>query len=226
MKVLVVEDNEILSRNMVRYLSSKDIHAEAAMDWEEWFRKAISKYYDIIILDINLPHKDGLEICKDLREREKDSAIIMLTSRGTNDDIVTGLENWADDYLVKPFEYSELLARMNAVIRRKMLNKSNTKITVWDIVIDLKKITVTKWDEEISLSKLEFELFKYLAQNKWMALSRQEIYETVWWESAGDFMFSKTIDVYVGYLRKKLWKDIIETKKWYWFLINSYDNKN
>ncbi len=223
MKVLVVEDNEILSRNMVRYLATKDIHAELALDWEEWLRKASTKYFDIVILDINLPKKDGLTICQELREKWKEVSIIMLTSRGTSQDIVDGLDRWADDYLVKPFEYSELLARMNAVMRRKMTNHSNTKITInnatWITILDLQKIIVTQNGEEVNLSKLEFELFKFLSQNKGKAMSRQEIYETVWGESAGDFMFSKTIDVYIWYLRKKLWKEIIETKKWYWFLI-------
>jgi DNA-binding response OmpR family regulator len=181
--------------------------------------KASIKYYDVVILDISLPSMDWLEICKQLREKEKDVSIIMLTSRWTNEDIVKWLDNWADDYLVKPFEYSELLARINAIIRRKNVNKSNTIINIWDIELDLKKLDVKKWWEIIKLSTLEFELFKYLVQNRWVALSRQQIYEKVWWEFQTDFMFSKTIDVYVWYLRKKLWKDLIETKKWYWFLI-------
>lgn len=220
MRVLVIEDNEILSRNIVRYLSLKDIHTEAAMTWDEWFQKAVLKYYDIVLLDINLPWKDGFEICKQIREREKDIAIIMLTSMWTNDDIVKWLEMWADDYLVKPFDYDILIARMNAVVRRKMVNKSNTIIKINDIILDLQKIEVKKNWEIISLSKLEYDLFKYLAQNKWVALKRQEIYENVWWEYDWDFMFSKTIDVYIWYLRKKLWKDLIETRKWFWFLIN------
>ncbi len=219
MRVLVVEDNEILSRNLVRFLISRDIFAEAAMVWDEGLRKAATKYYDIVILDINLPGMNGLEICKALREREKDVSIIMLTSNSRNEDIIDGLDSGADDYLVKPFEYSELLARMNAIMRRKNINKSNTKISVWDIELDIQKVEVTQKGKEVKLSKLEYDLFKYLVQNKWMALSRKEIYETVWGEFDWDFMFSKTIDVYIGYLRKKLWKELIETKKWYWFLI-------
>ena len=97
MKVLVIEDNEILSRNIVRYLASREIFAEASLDWEEWLYKALSKHFDIIILDINLPKKDWIEICKTLREKWKEVSIIMLTSRWTNDDIVTGLDIWADD---------------------------------------------------------------------------------------------------------------------------------
>lgn len=219
MRVLVIEDNEILSRNLVKYFVSRNIFAEASLDWKDGFYKASIKYYDVVILDISLPLMDWLEICKQLREKEKDVSIIMLTSRWTNEDIVKWLDNWADDYLVKPFEYSELLARINAIIRRKNVNKSNTIIKIWDIELDLKKLDVKKWWEIIKLSTLEFELFKYLLQNRWVALSRQQIYEKVWWEFQTDFMFSKTIDVYVWYLRKKLWKDLIETKKWYWFLI-------
>lgn len=220
MKILVIEDNEILSRNIVRYFSSKDIHTDLALDWEDWINKALTKHYDIIILDINIPKINWIEVCRKLRERWKDLFIIMLTSMWTNDDIVKWLDSWADDYLVKPFEYSELLARINAIIRRKNKNKSATIIKINNIEIDLEKHEVKKENKLIKLSKLEYNLFIYLAKNKGKALSREEIYKTVWGEYAWDFMFSKTIDVYIWYLRKKLWRDIIETKKWFWFIIN------
>lgn len=219
MRVLVIEDNEILSRNLIRYLISREIFAEASMDWKEWLHKAISKFYDIIILDINLPSISWLEICKQIREKGKDTSILMLTSNWTNEDIVEGLNLWADDYLVKPFEYSELLARMNALVRRKVNNKSNTIIKIWDIEIDLQKLDVKKKWKISKLSTLEFDLLKFLAQNRWTAQSREEIYKKVWWEFDVDFMFSKTLDVYIWYLRKKLWKTLIETKKGFWFLI-------
>lgn len=221
MKVLVIEDNLILWRNLVRYLSSRDISADLSMDWKDWLYKASMNYYDVIILDINLPKINWIEICKKLREKWKDMSIIMLTSMGTSDDIVKWLDSGADDYLVKPFEYSELLARLNALTRRKMKNKSTTVIKLSDTVeIDLEKYQVKKDSKIVKLSKLEYDLLKYLSQNKWKALSRQEIYENVWWEFEWDFMFSKTIDVYIWYLRKKLSKDLIETKKGYWFMIN------
>jgi len=219
MRVLVIEDNEILSRNIIKYFVSRNIFAEASLDWKDWLYKASTKYFDVIILDINLPSMDWLEICKQLREKEKDVSIIMLTSRWTNEDIVLWLNNWADDYLVKPFEYSELVARINAIVRRKNINKSNTVINIWDIELNLQQLDVKKNGKIIKLSNLEYELFKYLVQNRWIALSRQQIYEKVWWEFQTDFMFSKTIDVYIWYLRKKFWKDLIETKKWFWFLI-------
>jgi two-component system copper resistance phosphate regulon response regulator CusR len=220
MKVLVIEDNMILWRNLVRYLSARDISSDLSMDWKNWLYKASMNYYDVVILDINLPEINWIEICKKLREKWKDVAIIMLTSMWTNDDIVSGLDSGADDYLVKPFEYNELLARINALTRRKMKNKSTTTIKILDsLEIDLEKHEALKDSKIVKLSKLEYNLLKYLSQNKGKALSRQEIYENVWWEFDWEFMFSKVIDVYIWYLRKKLWKDLIETKKWYWFII-------
>lgn len=220
MKVLIIEDNEILSRNLVRYLSLKDIQSEVSFDWVEWLHKASINFYDVVILDINLPQMDGMEVCKNIREKWKDVPIIMLTSRSAKSDIIEWLNLWADDYLSKPFDYDELVARIKTLSRRNLKNKSNTKIVVWDFVIDLEEIQVYKWDEKISLSNLEFNLFKYLAQNKWRVVSRQELYEHVWWEFDGDLMFSKTVDVYIWYLRKKLGKDILETKKGFWYIIN------
>jgi DNA-binding response OmpR family regulator len=220
MKILIIEDNEILSRNLVRFLSLKDIQADVSFDGKDWLYKASINFYDVIILDINLPIIDWLEVCKSLREKGKDVPIIMLTSRSTKSDIVDWLNIWADDYLSKPFDYDELVARINTLARRNLKNKSNTKITIWDYLIDLEEIQVYKWKTKIKLSTLEFNLFKYLSQNKWKLVSRQEIYKHVWGEFDWDVMFSKTVDVYIWYLRKKLWKELIETKKWFWYIIN------
>ena len=115
MRVLIIEDNRILSRNIVTYLISRDIFAEVALDGKEGLYKAMTKFYDIILLDIHLPEINGLEICERIRKKAIDVDIIMLTSMGSSEDIITGLDKGADDYLVKPFEYSELLSRMKAV---------------------------------------------------------------------------------------------------------------
>lgn len=221
MRILVIEDNEILNRNLVRYFSAKDIFAEASFSWEDGLQKALVKYYDVVVLDINLPKLDWVEVCKKLREKWKDVSILMLTSRWMSEDIILWLNSWADDYLIKPFEYSELLARINAIQRRKFANKSNTIIKFWDIELDLQQMEVKQKWEIVALSKLEYNLFKFLAQNRGIPLSRQEIYEKVWWEFDVDFMFSKTIDVYIWYLRKKLGRDLIETKKGFGFMIKS-----
>lgn len=218
MKILIIEDNMSLSRNIIRYLSLKDIQAEASLDWKDGLHKASTKYYDAIILDINLPEMDGLQLCKSLREKEKDVPIIMLTSNSSKKDIVLWLDAGADDYLVKPFDYEELLARLKSLTRRNLKNKS-TKIIFWDYEMDLEKVELKRNWEIISLSPLEFDLLKYFAQNKGKAITRQELYEKVWWEFDGDFMFSKTVDVYIWYIRKKLDRDIIITKKGIWYMI-------
>jgi len=220
MKVLVVEDNPALWRNLVTFLGLKDISAEISMDGKDALYKSSTQYFDAIVLDINLPEIDGIEVCKTLREKQKDTPIIMLTSRSSKDDIIHGLESWADDYLVKPFDYDILVTRLKALTRRNLKNKSNTFIYIWDYTIDIEKLEVTRDSKSIKLSKLEYELFKYLSQNNWRAIDRKELYEKVWGEFDGDFMFSKTVDVYIWYLRKKLDREIIQTKKWFWYMIN------
>lgn len=224
MKVLIVEDTQELATGLARYLSLKDIQAEVSFDGKEGLYKAATKYYDAIILDINLPEKDGLTVCRELREKEKNVPIIMLTSRSSNDDVITGLDAGADDYLVKPFDYEVLVARLHALTRRELKNKSTQSVTIGKYSLDLEKMQVMLWEEEIHLSQLEFNLLKYFAQNKGKAIDRQELYEKVWGEFDGDFMFSKTVDVYIGYLRKKLGRDIVETKKWFGY-VASWNNQ-
>jgi DNA-binding response OmpR family regulator len=161
---------------------------------------------------------EGTEVCKLLREKWKNIPILMLTSRSSKSDMIWWLELWADDYMVKPFDYDELLARIYSLTRRNLKNKSTTQISIHTYIIDLEKKIVRWSDWEIKLSHLEFDLFLYFAQNKWKVLSRQEIYEKVWGEY-DEFNMGKTVDVYIWYLRKKFWKDMIETKKWFWYII-------
>jgi len=219
MKILIIEDNTELWSGLVRYLGLKNIHSELAVDGIQGLHKSLTKYYDAIVLDINLPGKNGLELCRELRVKWKDVPIIMLTSRSSNEDIVTWLDAWADDYLGKPFDYDVLIARLDALTRRSLKNKSTSTLSIWEYLLDLEKIELTnKENKVIHLSHLEFELIKYFASNKGRAIDRKELYEKVWGEFQWEFMFSKTVDVYIWYLRKKLWKDIVETKKWYWYI--------
>lgn len=218
MRVLIVEDHQILSRNLQQFLKLKDIESVIVWDWKEALYTASTEFFDLILLDINLPSMDGDEICKRLREKGKDTPILMLTSRSTKTDLISWLEIWADDYMVKPFDYDELLARVHTLTRRNLKNKSTTQIDIRGLNINLEKKIVTWTEWEIKLSHLEFDLLKYFAQNKWKVLSRQEIYEKVWWEY-DEFSMWKTVDVYIWYLRKKLWKELIETKKWFWYVI-------
>ncbi len=220
MKVLLIEDNLQISKNIVRYLALQNITCEMVLDWKDWLSKALTNFYDVIILDINLPFISWIDILKKLREEQKNTQIIMLTSNSTKEDIVSGLNLWADDYMTKPFDFEEFLARLNTLNRRNLKNKSNIINIKW-YSIDLEKIEVKKWEEIIKFSNLEFNLLKYLVQNTNKAISRQELYEKVWGEFDGDIMFSKTVDVYIWYLRKKLDAHFIETIKWVWYIVNN-----
>jgi len=220
MKILVIEDNIQISKNIVRFLSLQDIACDISLNWEEWLYKAKSHHYDVIILDINLPKISWIEVLKKLRENSFDTQILILTSNSSKNDLINWLNLWADDYMTKPFDFEELLARLNTLNRRNLKNKSNI-ITFWDYVLDIEKTILKKDKEEIKLSNLEFKLITYLSQNIWKTISRKELYEKVWWEFEWDIMFSKTVDVYIWYLRKKLDINIISTIKWIWYKINN-----
>lgn len=218
MKILLIEDNITISKNIVRFLSLKDIKTDVSLDWESGLNKALINFYDIIILDINLPKKSWIDILKILREKQKNTSILILSSNSLKEDIISWLNFWADDYLTKPFDFDELYARILALYRRNLNNKS-TNILIWEYIINLEKVEVIKNEKIIKLSPLEFNLFKYLAQNQNKAISRKELYEKVWWEFDWDILFSKTVDVYIWYLRKKLDKDLIKTIPSVWYSI-------
>lgn len=218
MRVLIVEDHEILSRNLQTFLKIKNIDSLIESDGKQALYEASINNYDLIILDINLPEINGDDICIQLREKWVNTPILMLTSRSSKQDMITGLDIWADDYMVKPFDYDELYARLKTLTRRNLVNKSTTHLYFKEYDIHVDERIVTKNQEEIKLSKLEFDLLLYFVQNKWQTLSKKELYEKVWGEY-DEFSMGKTVDVYIWYLRKKFWKDTIETKKWIWYLI-------
>lgn len=217
MKILIVEDNRIISDNIKKFLELEWIESFQLFSWKEVLFHLIDISYDLIILDLGLWESDGLNICKRLREKGNATPILMLTARTTTKQKVEWLETGADDYMTKPFEYDELLARIKSLIRRTHTMKWDI-IQIWDISIHSVQKKVIQWKKEIPLSNLEFWLILYLAQHKWKIISKEELLEKVWGEY-DEFEASRTVDVYVGYLRKKLWKDTIETKRWQWYLI-------
>lgn len=217
MKVLIIEDNKPLANNIAEFLEFHGMVVSVENNWIDWYNTTINHYYDVIVLDIMLPWMDWMEICKKLRILENPVPVLMLTSMSSKQDIVKWLDCWADDYLSKPFDNDELLARIKALYRRTFTNK-NSIIYIWDIEIDLNKRTVFKWKKEIKMSSLEFNLLSYLAQNRGEPVDRRQLLEKVWWEFDA-YMFSRTVDVYIGYLRKKLWKKLIQTQKWFWYVI-------
>jgi len=225
LKLLIVEDNQDLAIWLVRFFATRDIMAEIASDGIQGCYKALTQNYDAVLLDINLPGKDGLQICQELREKWKTTPIIMLTSRSSKSDIITGLDQGADDYLVKPFDYDILVARLEALTRRDLKNKSTKQLSYQNYILDIEKRSLTHQGNPIHLSKLEFDLLKYFLQNHDRVISRQELCEKVWWEFDSDTLSSKTVEVYIGYLRKKLTSNLIQTKKWAWYILtdNSHE---
>jgi len=208
---LIVEDNELLAKNIKMILEMNQYKADIAYNATQAKEKLAKNKYNLIILDINLPDKNWFELLKEFRKNDN-TPVLILTSKNLIEDKVKWLELWADDYLTKPFDITELLARIKAILRRYSWVSNNViKIKDLEIYPDQEKV-IKNW-HSIWLSSLEFKLLMYFIQNKWKILNRQEIYENVWWDF-DSHMFSRTVDVYIWYLRKKLWKDLIKTKKW------------
>lgn len=217
MKILLVEDNIALSKNIVEYLELKWMKVETDYSWTTSLPKIINNHYDVVILDINLPWMDWLTMCQELRKIWNNTPILMLTSRNTTQDIVKWLNFWADDYLGKPFDFEELISRIEALYRRTASFKSSS-IVIDNVEIDITKRIVKKDWIGIELSNLEFNLLKYLAQNRGRPIDRVALFENVWWDF-DEHMLSRSVDMYISYLRKKLWNNFIETKKWFWYMI-------
>ncbi|WKZ30931.1 MAG: response regulator transcription factor [Candidatus Dojkabacteria bacterium] len=209
MKVLLVEDNVMLSKNIRTYLELDNLTVDTAFDGEEGEKKILEEEYECIILDLNLPKKDGVDVCKSVRERGVKKPIIMLTARTDKDAVLKGLDTGADDYIKKPFDMDELIARINSVVRRSKDSPSPV-IKFKDITIDSNKKQVKKGDDVVDLAPKEFALLEFLAVNMDKAMDRSEIIESVWGEFE-ELMFSQTVDVHVAYIRKKLGKEVIKT---------------
>jgi len=209
MHILLIEDQQKLADNIRQFLELEHYAVTVAHDGKEGFEKAMTQEVDLLILDVNLPGMDGYLICTMLRQHKKNMPILMLTARTKQQEIVHGLDLGADDYLGKPFDLDELLARVRALLRRKTTEKQ-PRLTVGSIVLDTNTHEVTREEKKVSLSPKEYALFEFLLRNKGIAQERPRIIEHVW-GGRDDLMFSQTVDVHVAYLRRKLGKRVIET---------------
>jgi DNA-binding response OmpR family regulator len=201
MRILIVEDNQKLADYIKKALEQKSYSVDCVYDGESGEKRAVFGEYDLLILDIMLPKKDGIEVCKSLREKNINLPIIMLTAKGELDDRVEGLDGGADDYLVKPFELQELLARIRALLRRPK-EKIAEILNAQDIIIDNATHTVKKADKELKLTLKEFAVLEYLIRNKGQLVNREQILDHCW-DFAFD-SFSNIVDVYIKQLRRKL----------------------
>ncbi len=212
MKVLIVEDNPELCKNLEEIFSRNGFIVDTARDGERALDLLFSSEYDLVILDIMLPKMSGWDVCLNARKAKLRVPILMLTAKDAVSDRIKGLDIGADDYLVKPFDIGELLARSRTLIRRNSWTKSNL-IEIKNIKIDTLGKTVCVDDKEVKLSKKEYDILLYLATNQGKIVERTEIIDHVW--ETGFEMYSNVVDVYVNYIREKLKKhgvdDLIET---------------
>ena len=201
MRILVVEDDRRLSGIIKRGLLEEGYAVDIAYDGEEGEYLAEDTAYDLIILDIMLPKKDGIEICQDLRLRKINTPIFMLTARDTVEDRVKGLDAGADDYLVKPFAFNELLARVRALLRREGLSKS-PRLQVGDLTVDTLTREVWRGGRRIEMTNKEYIILEYFMRHPNMVITRTMLGDHAW-----DYEFdtmSNLIDVYIRRLRRKI----------------------
>lgn len=209
MKVLVLEDDLILSNEVVTYLKSMHIDCDAVFDGELFFRQINNETYDLYILDINVPKLNGLDVCKKIRETDKNTPILMLTAYREIQDKLDAFTFGADDYLVKPFHFDELYVRLLSLHRRSTTKQEDHQIIkIKDLEIDLDESKVKRNQEVIELTPKEFQLLVILAKAKGRTLSKNAIAEQIW-----DVHFESnlnTIEVYINFLRKKIDKNFEE----------------
>ncbi len=210
MRILIVEDEHKIANSIKTGLEQETYAVDVAYDGESGFGLSVTEDYDLIILDLMLPGMDGMEICRRLRQEENiHTPILILTAKGDIDDRVKGLNYGADDYLVKPFAFVELLARVRALSRRPK-NNLDPVLKIGDISLDTVNIQIKRRNKKIELSKTEFSLLEYLMRNAGKVVSKDQIISHVWDYDAD--ILPNTVEVYIGYLRKKLGKpDLIKT---------------
>ncbi len=201
MRILVVEDEQSLNRIITKRLIKEGYSTDSCFDGEEALHYIEMGEFDAVILDIMIPKINGLEVLKTIRAKKLDVPVLFLTAMDSIDDRVKGLDAGADDYLIKPFSFEELLARLRVIIRKKAGNVTNI-FEAADLTVDIKARRVYRGGDEIMLSAKEFDVLEYLIRNKDIVLSREKIESHIWnFDYCGG---SNVIDVYIRYLRKKI----------------------
>ena len=200
-KILLVEDEEKLARVVELELRYEGYEVEKAFDGREGLEKALSGGFDLILLDIMLPSMSGMEVLRRLR-RESQVPVIMVTARDTVVDKVSGLDSGADDYITKPFEIEELLARIRAALRKRPARQEGTVLTAGPLTMDPERHEVTVKGTAVELTRREFDLLRYLLENKEKVISRESLLDNVWgFDFVGE---TNAVDVYIRFLRAKI----------------------
>lgn len=201
MKILIVEDERDLNLLIAKVLKKSGFSTDSCFNGEEALDFLLGAEYDAIILDVMMPKMDGYQLVQHIRKKEIDTPVLFLTARDTVADRVKGLDLGADDYLIKPFDFDELLARIRAMTRRKSGSRSNV-FTLADLTVDTLRRAVFRGNEEIPLLPKEYSILEYMIRNREIVLSREQLENQIWnYEYTGS---SNNIDVYISRLRKKL----------------------
>ena len=201
MRILVAEDERDLNRLISKTLEKEGYGVDSCFDGEEALYYLKNTEYDAAILDIMMPKKDGMEVLKSMRSGGSELPIMLLTARDSISDRVNGLDSGADDYLIKPFDFDELLARIRAMTRKHTPHKSST-ISISDLTLDTGSHTASRGGKKIELSAREYAILEYLCMNPGIVLSREKIENHIWnYDYSGG---SNVVDVYISYLRKKI----------------------
>jgi two-component system, OmpR family, copper resistance phosphate regulon response regulator CusR len=200
--ILVVEDSAELLTVLEQILRSNGYDVLLARDGDAGLQTALDQTPDLVILDIGLPKRSGLQVAEELRRRAFQPPVLMLTARDTVSDKVSGLDAGADDYLAKPFDYDELLARVKALLRRATMRASDLTLRVADLILDPIEREVTRAGRKLSLTQTEYALLEFLMRNAGRPVTREQITEHVWKQPFDPS--TNIVDVYVNYLRKKI----------------------
>ncbi|MBQ3498060.1 MAG: response regulator transcription factor [Clostridia bacterium] len=201
MRIIIAEDEKSLNKIIAKQLKSAGYSVDCCFDGEEAYELIKVTEYDAAIFDVMMPKTDGFALLRKIRKDGNNLPVLFLTARDSIEDRVEGLDTGADDYLVKPFAFEELLARVRAMIRKNSVSKS-TVISVADLSVDISTRRVTRSGKDITLSAKEYELLQYLAVNNGIVLSREKIEDHIWnYDYEGG---TNVVDVYIRYLRKKI----------------------
>lgn len=209
MRILLVEDDEVISKNIKTFLAKRGMSVDLSTSIEEGYQKISDEEYDLIVLDRGLPDGDGIDLVKKIRDEDLSTPVLMLTAKSEDCHVIEGLNIGADDYLSKPFDMEILSARIKAVIRRGKKIISKPVINIDDLQIDTNSAEVKLNDKYISLSPREYSILEYLAINRGNIVDRMTLLSHAWDENID--MFSNTVDVHIKYLRNKLGDTVIKT---------------
>jgi len=223
MKILLLEDDQTLSSEIEKFLKSKNFDCDAIFDGQIAVSQFSKDKYELIILDINVPGKNGLEVCMQIREKDKKVPVLMLTAFGEIEDKLKAFNNGADDYLLKPFHFDELFARINSLLKRRAIPQQASDILIEDLIISNSEMSVKRAGVEIQLTPKEFKLLNILAMSNGRIVSKNTISEQLW-----DYQVitnQNTIEVYINSLRKKIDKNaamkLIHTKVGYGYYLKN-----